>query len=150
MGRGSGDADDIGMSQAAIVVVEPRTAQADRLVARLATLGLADHITMCRNGREAIDHVLSAGREVGVPAPSAILIDLDASIADGAEVARRIRTSDRTASIPMVLLTENPSASLKAAAARLGAYLVPSGTEREDLHRLGAALDQIRSTRAIA
>jgi CheY-like chemotaxis protein len=138
------------MSQGAIVVLEPRTPQADRLLARLATLGLADHVTLCRSGREAIDHVLSAGGALGASAPSAILIDLDASIADGAEVARRIHLSDRSASISMVLVTEHPSASLQTAATRLGAHLVPTGTERDDLHRLGALLGEIRPGQAVA
>jgi CheY-like chemotaxis protein len=132
------------MSRSSIVVVEPRPARADRLVSRLATLGLADDVTVCRTGREAIDRVLYAGREPGHPLPSAILIDLDASIADGAEVARRLRSSDRTASIPIVLLTENPSASLRDAAARLGAHLVPAA-EPEDLSRLGATLGLVRA-----
>jgi CheY-like chemotaxis protein len=138
------------MSRRAIVVLEPRTTQADRLLARLAVLGLSDHVTLCRSGREAIDHVLPAGAPLGAAAPSAILIDLDAGIADGAEVARRIRLSDGSASIPMILITEHPSASLQAAAARLGAHLVPTGAEHDDLHRLGAVLGQIRPSKAVA
>jgi CheY-like chemotaxis protein len=145
MGRRSESADHIGMSRSAIVVVEPRPARADRLVSRLTTLGLADDVTVCRTGREAIDRILCTGHEPCDPAPSAILIDLDASIADGAEVARRLRSTDRTASIPIVLLTENASASLRAAAARLGAHLVPAATEGEDLSRLGETLGLVRA-----
>lgn len=127
------------MAQRSIVVLEPRAAHVARLEARLAALGFADRV-ICRDPTEAFDHVVAAGRDSAASAPSAILIDLDASIADGAEFARRIRTCDRTASIPVVLLTANPSISLKVAAARLGAQLVSASSEHGDLYTLGVAL----------
>lgn len=134
----SGASTTIGMAHRSIVVLEPRAAEVARLEARLAALGFADRV-ICRDGREAFDHV-TAGRDPAGPAPSAILIDIDASIADGAEFARRIRTCDQTASIPVVLLTAHPSISLKVAAARLGAQLVSASSEHGDLPTLGVAL----------
>jgi CheY-like chemotaxis protein len=138
------------MAQPTIVVVEPRTAQAERLIRILASLGLTDHVMICRDGREAMAHLLVPRLDPSLPAPSAILIDLDASIADGAEVARRVRDADGASSIPMVLLTETPSASLQAAAARLGASLVSATPDPNGLRRLGAALGLPDPDRAVA
>jgi CheY-like chemotaxis protein len=138
------------MAQPTIVVVEPRTARAERLILSLASLGLTDHVVICRDGREAMAHLLVPRIDPSLPAPSAILIDLDASIADGAELARRVRAADGSSSIRMVLLTETPSAPLRAAAARLGASLVSATPDLNGIRRLGAALRLPDSGRAVA
>jgi CheY-like chemotaxis protein len=138
------------MAQPAILVVEPRAARAERLIDGLATLGLTDHVTICSTGRDAIDQLFRSRPDPGRPRPAAILIDLDASLADGAEVARRIRSTDRFASVPIVLLTEYPSPSLRAAATRLRATLVPTLEGPDDLERIAVALGRVGAVRAAA
>lgn len=137
------------MARRSILVLESRATLVAGLEARLAALGYTDRV-ICRDGTEAWDHVLATRQDPAASAPSAILIDLDGSIADGAELAHRIRTSDRTASIPVVLLTANPSISLKVAAARLGAHLVSASSEHGDLHALGTALGGLSPAGAAA
>lgn len=70
--------------------------------------GLANQITVVRDGEEALDFVFCTGpfahRKIE-NGPKIILLDLKLPKIDGLEVLRRIKTDARTQVIPVVMLT---------------------------------------------
>ncbi len=63
-----------------------------------------------RDGEEAIDYIFGTGRykDCGLcKIPKLILLDLNLPKIDGLEILRRIRADERTAMIPVVVLTSS-------------------------------------------
>lgn len=83
--------------------------------------GLAHDLAVARDGVEAIEmlHGAEGGPEGGLQ-PSLILLDLKLPRMDGLEVLRRIRGSDRTRHIPVVVLTTSSEESDIVSSYRLG------------------------------
>jgi two-component system, response regulator len=125
------------MGSGAIVVVEARVREARALVEQLASIGLDERAVVVADGLEALEYVFATGRytdRTGTE-PHAVVIDIDSSVLNGAEVARRIRAADRTASTRVILLTSAPSASLTSTAAQVGARLLTMPPDLEELRR---------------
>ena len=123
------------MGSGAIVVVEVRAREARSLVALLTSIGFGDRVVVCADGLEALEFVFATGRYSGRtgPEPYAVVIDIDSSVLNGAEVARRVRASDRMASTRVILLSSSPSATLRSTAARVGASVLAMPPDVEEL-----------------
>src|SRR5450755_2909395 len=63
---------------------------------------ILNEVTVAADGAEALELLAAEG-----PAPGLILLDLKLPKVDGLEVLRRIRASDRTEIIPVVVLTSS-------------------------------------------
>ncbi len=61
-----------------------------------------DRLAVVRTGAEALARLTSRAAE---PLPALVLLDLNLPDMDGKELIRRIRTNERTASLPVVVLT---------------------------------------------
>ncbi len=72
--------------------------------------GILNPITVVRDGVEAVDYLFGtgthAGRDMSV-LPAVVLLDLHLPKLDGVEVLRRIRADERTALLPVVILTSS-------------------------------------------
>ncbi len=71
---------------------------------------LTNHIHVVRDGAEALEFLFSSGTFVGRDpnnTPKVILLDLKLPKVDGMEVLRRIKSDERTRSIPVVVLTSS-------------------------------------------
>jgi two-component system response regulator len=66
-----------------------------------------DHVTVARDGAEAIAAVLSNGPDDGVTFFDLILLDLKLPKISGLEVLQRIKSHKRAASIPVVVLSSS-------------------------------------------
>jgi two-component system, response regulator len=64
-------------------------------------------VTIKRDGAEALDYLLGKSGEEVVPLPHLVLLDLKLPKVDGLEVLRRIRAHQRTALLPVVILTSS-------------------------------------------
>jgi two-component system response regulator len=65
-------------------------------------------VVVARDGVEALDYLFGSGSYAGVlpdPMPAVVLLDLKLPRIDGLEVLRRIRADQRTALLPVVILT---------------------------------------------
>ena len=71
---------------------------------------LTNRIHVVRDGAEALEFFFGSGTSVGLDlnnAPKVILLDLKLPKVDGMEVLRRIKSDERTRSIPVVVLTSS-------------------------------------------
>jgi two-component system, response regulator len=62
-------------------------------------------IRVARDGAEALDHLF--GASAGAKLPDLVLLDLKLPKVSGLEVLQRIRSDDRTRSLPIVILTSS-------------------------------------------
>lgn len=85
---------------------------------------ISNPVVVARDGVEALDYLFSTGTfSTRDPAamPAVILLDLKLPRIDGLEVLRRIRASERTALLPVVVLTTSKEHQDISEAYRLGA-----------------------------
>lgn len=98
------------MIQYEILLVEDDPADAELTMRSLKKEGLANCITIARDGAEALDFVFCRGafanRSFEAP-PSLILLDLKLPRLTGHDVLRAIKSDPRTASIPVIVLTSS-------------------------------------------
>jgi two-component system response regulator len=92
-----------------ILLVEDNPADVELTLLTLRQSRLANSIHVARDGAEALDFLFSRGAyaDRGLPAPKVVLLDLKLPKIDGLEVLRAIRHDERTALIPVVLLTSS-------------------------------------------
>ena len=70
----------------------------------------ANPIRVCKDGQEALDYLFGSGIHAGRNVknlPQVILLDLKLPKVDGLEVLRKIRASDETRLLPVVVLTSS-------------------------------------------
>lgn len=66
---------------------------------------VANDLCVVRDGQEALDFVFHRGMSVGAPRPDLILLDVNLPKVNGMEVLEAIRRDERTAVIPVIMLT---------------------------------------------
>jgi two-component system, response regulator len=106
-----------------ILLVEDDPADAELTARSLQKEGLANRITVARDGAEALDFVFCCGafahRKFEQP-PSLVLLDLKLPKINGHEVLRTIKADERTRSIPVIALTSSDQERDLAECYRLG------------------------------
>jgi two-component system response regulator len=80
---------------------------------------IKNRVVVARDGAEALDLLLGAGRDAALP--QLVLLDLKLPKVDGLEVLRRIRADDRTRRLPVVVLTSSKEDADVVASYDLGA-----------------------------
>jgi len=96
------------MTTRPILVVEDNPDDAALTKRAFRNSRLANRLIHVHDGAEALDFIFATGQYAGrdeTDNPSLILLDLKLPKVDGLEVLRRIRTDQRTASLPVVILT---------------------------------------------
>ncbi|GIK16170.1 MAG: response regulator [Planctomycetota bacterium] len=68
---------------------------------------LANRIRVFRDGAEVVEYLLPEDRNQPVDVPRFILLDLKLPKISGLDVLRRIRSDERTRTIPVVMLTSS-------------------------------------------
>ena len=92
------------MTEGHILLVEDNPDDEALTIRAFQRNNIRNRIVVARDGAEAIDHLLAIDRG-DAPPPLLILLDLKLPKVDGLEVLRRIRASERTRLIPVVVLT---------------------------------------------
>ncbi len=83
---------------------------------------LANHITVARDGEEALNIIFQHGKEsAGGQRPDLILLDLKLPMIDGMDVLRQIKENSETKVIPVIILTSSKEENDLAESYRLGA-----------------------------
>lgn len=94
------------MSEPMILLVEDDPDHEALAIRALRKANVANEIRVARDGAEAIDYMngIIAGTQ---QMPQLVLLDLKLPKVDGLEVLRLIRASDKTALLPVVVLTSS-------------------------------------------
>lgn len=94
--------------QADILLVEDNEDDVELAVHALRQGGLANHVSVARDGEEALDYLFCRGihaqRSLENP-PRIVLLDLKLPKIDGLQVLEEIKNNPSTKSIPVVILT---------------------------------------------
>ncbi|MGP7998442.1 MAG: response regulator [Streptosporangiaceae bacterium] len=92
------------MSERHILLVEDNPDDEALTIRAFRKNNIGNRIVVAHDGAEAIDHLLVIDSG-DAPPPRLILLDLKLPKVDGVEVLRRIRTTERTRLIPVVVLS---------------------------------------------
>ncbi len=106
------------MKRRAILLVEDNPHDVKLTQRAFGKCNLANEIAVARDGQEALD--LLHG-DTTRPLPAVVLLDLKLPKVDGIEVLQRIRASERTQALPVVILTSSKEQEDVAASYRHGA-----------------------------
>ncbi len=95
------------MQQPAILLVEDNPDDAELTVLALRNSRIANEIVVARDGAEALDYLFGTGKHAADPPnlPAVVILDLNLPRVPGIEVLKRIRSTPRTALLPVVVLT---------------------------------------------
>jgi CheY-like chemotaxis protein len=96
----------------------------DAQMAMLALKGITNRVQVVRDGESALDFLFCTGQFAGrhpSHRPQLILLDLGLPKMDGLEVLRRVKSDERTATIPVVVLTGSEREGDVQTSKRLGA-----------------------------
>jgi two-component system, response regulator len=107
-----------------LLLVEDDPLEVELILRALQTLEPSCRIGVARDGEEALDFLLARGRfrhRLGAPLPRLTLLELRLPKVDGLEVLRALRTSPRTNTAPVVILTSSAESREVAQCYQLGA-----------------------------
>ena len=112
------------MDTKVILLVEDNPDDEALTLRAFAKSNIANQVVVAHDGVEALDFLFStgsyAGRDMRIQ-PQVILLDLKLPKLDGLEVLRRMRADDRTALLPVVILTSSKEEQDIIQSYRLGA-----------------------------
>jgi two-component system, response regulator len=93
-----------------IILIEDNPRDVELALRALKKQNLANNVQVLEDGAEALDYMFCTGdyavRDMN-DHPKVILLDLKLPKVDGLEVLRRIKSDQRTATIPVVVLTSS-------------------------------------------
>ena len=94
-----------------VILVEDNPADAEMTLAALSEHNFANKVQLLKDGAEAVDYIMNnvdcVAGQTDKCCPKVILLDLKLPKIDGLEVLRRIRSDERTKSVPVVVLTSS-------------------------------------------
>jgi len=90
-----------------VLLAEDDEGHANLVQRNLKRAGIDNPIVHVRDGQQALDYLHCAGAYTGRMAsgPLLLLLDLNMPRVDGVEVLRQLKADDKTASIPVIVLT---------------------------------------------
>ncbi len=94
------------MDHKIILLVEDNADDEELTMRAFRKNNIRNEVRVARDGQEAIDYFFSEGA-LANPVPAMVLLDLKLPKVDGLEVLRRIRSDQRTYTLPIVILTSS-------------------------------------------
>jgi two-component system response regulator len=92
------------MNNGVILLIEDNPDDVTLTIRALQRNNIRNEVVVASDGVQALDHLLPAGGEPPLN-PALILLDVNIPKLGGLDVLRRIRADDRTANLPVVVLT---------------------------------------------
>ena len=97
-------------SKVEIVIVEDNPNDAELILRVFRKHNMANQVVLLGDGAEALDFFFPPDGSAPGVAPKIILLDLKLPKIDGIEILRRLKSNERTRSIPVVVLTSSTEA----------------------------------------
>ena len=104
-----------------ILLVEDNPDDVELTLRAFKKHNLANHITVARDGEEALDILFQRNDKSASERPDLILLDLKLPKVDGLEVLKQVKSNSRTKVIPVVILTSSKEENDRAESYNLGA-----------------------------
>lgn len=107
-----------------ILLVEDNPDDAELTMLAFKQNGLCNDLTVAEDGEEALDFLFRTGKYAGVEReslPGLIILDLKLPRISGLDVLKRIREDERTACLPVIILTSSREEDDVAAGYKRGA-----------------------------
>lgn len=98
------------VEEAEILLVEDNPTDAELCIRALKKNNFANKLVWVKDGAEALDFIFATGAYLGrqmTKGPKVILLDLRLPKVDGMEVLRRVKSDERSKTIPVVVLTSS-------------------------------------------
>jgi two-component system, response regulator len=112
------------MSEKMILLVEDNPDDEELTLRALKKNNIVNNVVVARDGAEALDFLFGAGKYAGrdpADLPQIVLLDINLPKVDGLEVLRRVRESEATRLLPVVILTSSKEEQDLIQGYRLGA-----------------------------
>ena len=96
------------MTAKSILLVEDNPQDEILILRALKKINLANHVDVVRDGQQALDYLLGIGefaQRAGAELPAVVLLDIGLPRLSGLEVLERLRATESTAVLPVVILT---------------------------------------------
>ncbi len=107
-----------------VLLVEDSKSDKELIVRLLRNHHITDKILVVKDGEEALEYIFAYGRYIRRSSghfPKTILLDLKLPKVNGIEVLKKIKSDERTKSIPVVIFTSSIEEKDKNESYRLGA-----------------------------
>ncbi len=108
---------------------------------RLENLPIDLHVAS--DGQRAIAFIDQSDKDPNAPCPHVLLLDINLPKADGFEVLRRLRESERCGNVPVLMISSSDSPSDRNQAAELGAGYFRKPPNYDEFLKLGAVLKKL-------
>jgi two-component system response regulator len=98
------------MSDKILLLVEDNKGDEELAIRALRKNNIRNEVVVARDGAEALDYLFGTGIHAGrntADLPTVVLLDIKLPKIDGLEVLRRIRSDERTRTLPVVVLTSS-------------------------------------------
>lgn len=100
-------------------------------------------VYIAADGQQAIEFIAKAEKDPDAPCPHFLLLDINLPKADGFEVLRRLRASERCRSIPVVVISSSDSPGDRGNAAKMGAGYFRKPPSYEEFLKVGGVLKRL-------
>ncbi len=97
------------MQEVEILLAEDSSTDAEMTMRALKKIGLTNDVVWVKNGQEALDYIFRVGvySTRSTNEPKLILLDLKMPKVDGLEVLQKLKSTEETKMIPVVMLTSS-------------------------------------------
>jgi CheY-like chemotaxis protein len=94
-----------------VLLVEDNMNDAELTIRELKKHHLANNLFHAKDGEEALDFIFATGKYAGIRnvnhSPKVVLLDIQMPKVNGIEVLQKIKSDERTKTIPVVILTSS-------------------------------------------
>lgn len=107
-----------------ILLVEDNPQDEMLILRALRKINLVNTVDVARDGQQALDYLFAEGEfagRVGAPLPTVVLLDISLPRLSGLQVLERLRADERTALLPVVMLTSSDESEDRLSSYRKGA-----------------------------
>jgi len=107
-----------------ILLVEDNPQDEMLILRALRKINLVNTVDVARDGQQALDYLFAEGDfadRAGTPLPTVVLLDISLPRLSGLQVLERLRSDERTALLPVVMLTSSDESEDRLSSYRKGA-----------------------------